>query len=72
MLTLNSFQESYERARTILRTHQKEHKMLAECLMKYETLDAEDIKAIMTGKVDPDKEPNTTKEPKSEPLSPLP
>lgn len=46
--------------------------MLAECLMKYETLDAEDIKAIMTGKVDPDKEPNTTKEPKTEPLSPLP
>ncbi|XP_075224249.1 ATP-dependent zinc metalloprotease YME1L isoform X2 [Lycorma delicatula] len=43
-------QESYERAKAILKTHQKEHKMLAEALLKYETLDAEDIKAIMAGK----------------------
>ncbi|GLH05416.1 26S proteasome regulatory subunit 8 [Gryllus bimaculatus] len=42
--------ESYERAKTILRTHQKEHKMLAEALLKYETLDADDIRAIMKGK----------------------
>ncbi|XP_048001896.1 ATP-dependent zinc metalloprotease YME1L isoform X3 [Leguminivora glycinivorella] len=41
--------ESYERAKTILRTHAKEHKALAEALLKYETLDAEDIKAIMNG-----------------------
>lgn len=39
--------ESYERAKNILRKHAKEHKALAEALLKYETLDAEDIKAIM-------------------------
>lgn len=42
--------ESYERARHILKVHAKEHKALAEALMKYETLDAEDIKAIMADK----------------------
>ncbi|XP_045508266.1 ATP-dependent zinc metalloprotease YME1L isoform X2 [Colias croceus] len=41
--------ESYERAKAILRTHAKEHKALAEALLKYETLDAEDIKAITNG-----------------------
>ncbi|XP_037943695.1 ATP-dependent zinc metalloprotease YME1L isoform X2 [Teleopsis dalmanni] len=39
--------ESYERAKLILKRHTKEHKALAEALLKYETLDAEDIKAIM-------------------------
>lgn len=43
--------ESYERAKQILRTHAKEHKALSEALMKYETLDADDIKAIVTDKV---------------------
>lgn len=33
----------------ILKTHAKEHKALAEALLKYETLDAEDIKSIMGG-----------------------
>jgi ATP-dependent metalloprotease len=42
--------ESYDRAKHILKAHAKEHKALAEALMKYETLDAEDIKAIMTEK----------------------
>ncbi|XP_052742800.1 ATP-dependent zinc metalloprotease YME1L isoform X2 [Bicyclus anynana] len=41
--------ESYERAKAILRTHAKEHKALSDALLKYETLDAEDIKAIMNG-----------------------
>ncbi|XKL64146.1 hypothetical protein PGB90_004232 [Kerria lacca] len=39
--------DSYERAKTILKTHAKEHKQLAEALLKYETLEADDIKAIM-------------------------
>lgn len=39
--------DSYERAKNVLKTHQKELKALAEALLKYETLDAEDIKAIM-------------------------
>ncbi|XP_050510032.1 ATP-dependent zinc metalloprotease YME1L [Diabrotica virgifera virgifera] len=42
--------ESYERAKQILKVHSKEHKALAEALLKYETLDAEDIKAIMSEK----------------------
>lgn len=42
--------ESYDRARLILKTHAKEHKALAEALLKYETLDADDIKAIMSDK----------------------
>ncbi|XP_039284475.1 ATP-dependent zinc metalloprotease YME1L [Nilaparvata lugens] len=42
--------ESYERAKSILKIHAKEHKMLAEALLKYETLDAEEITAIMQGK----------------------
>lgn len=42
--------ESYDRAKHILKTHAKEHKALAEALLKYETLDAEDIKAIMADK----------------------
>lgn len=41
--------ESYDRAKAILKTHSKEHKALAEALLKYETLDAEDIKAILAG-----------------------
>lgn len=41
--------ESYERAMSILKTHSKEHKALAEALIKYETLDAEDVKSILNG-----------------------
>lgn len=44
-------QESYDRAKSILKTHAKEHKALADALLKYETLDAEDVKAILAGQV---------------------
>jgi len=30
-----------------LNVHHKEHKLLAEALLKYETLDAEDVKALL-------------------------
>ncbi|XP_026818423.1 ATP-dependent zinc metalloprotease YME1 homolog isoform X3 [Rhopalosiphum maidis] len=43
-------QESYERAKSILNVHHKEHKLLAEALLKYETLDAEDVKALLSKK----------------------
>lgn len=39
-------QESYERAKAILKAHAKEHKQLAEALLQYETLDADDVAAI--------------------------
>lgn len=42
-------QESYERAKCILKTHAREHKALADALLKYETLDVEDVKAILCG-----------------------
>ncbi|KAL6439837.1 hypothetical protein ACFW04_004099 [Cataglyphis niger] len=42
-------QESYERAKSILKTHAKEHKQLAEALLQYETLDADDVAAIVNG-----------------------
>lgn len=42
-------QESYERAKSVLKAHAKEHKLLAEALVKYETLDADDIRAILKG-----------------------
>lgn len=47
--------ESYERAKTILKTRAKEHKALAEALIKYETLDADDIKTILAGDKKSDK-----------------
>lgn len=40
--------ESYERAKNILRTHSKEHKLIAEALLKYETLDANDVKELLS------------------------
>ncbi|XP_072755645.1 ATP-dependent zinc metalloprotease YME1L isoform X1 [Anoplolepis gracilipes] len=40
-------QESFERAKSILKTHAKEHKQLAEALLQYETLDADDVAAIV-------------------------
>ncbi|XP_060855852.1 ATP-dependent zinc metalloprotease YME1L isoform X1 [Metopolophium dirhodum] len=43
-------QESYERAKSILNVHHKEHKLLAEALLKYETLDADDVKALLSKK----------------------
>lgn len=53
-ITKSSFifvlQESFERAKAILKTHAKEHKQLAEALLQYETLDADDVAAIANGK----------------------
>ncbi|XP_074107290.1 ATP-dependent zinc metalloprotease YME1L isoform X1 [Cotesia typhae] len=43
-------QESYDRAKSILKTHAKEHKLLAEALLKYETLDAEEVKDLLNEK----------------------
>jgi hypothetical protein len=42
-------QESYDRAKSILKLHHKELKALAEALIMYETLDADDVKAILKG-----------------------
>lgn len=44
------FQDSYERAKHILKTHAKEHKNLAEALLTYETLDAKEIQIVLEGK----------------------
>ncbi|KAK7945054.1 hypothetical protein WMY93_000782 [Mugilogobius chulae] len=42
--------ESYERAKTLLKSHTKEHKSLADALLMYETLDAKEIKMVLEGK----------------------
>lgn len=44
--------DSYERAKAILKSHAKEHKQLAEALLKYETLEADDVKAILSPRKD--------------------
>lgn len=43
-------QEAYDRAKHILQTHSVEHRRLAEALLKYETLDLEEIKLVIKGK----------------------
>ncbi|CAL1265789.1 unnamed protein product [Larinioides sclopetarius] len=43
--------ESYERARNILKIHCKEHKLIAEALLKHETLDAVDVKELISDNV---------------------
>ena len=42
--------ESYKRAMVILRAHRTELDLLADALLNYETLDADDIRAIIEGK----------------------
>ncbi|VDI79138.1 ATP-dependent metalloprotease [Mytilus galloprovincialis] len=43
-------QESYDRAKKILTNHSEQHKELAKMLMKYETLNKDEIKLVMDGK----------------------
>ncbi|KAI1289501.1 ATP-dependent zinc metalloprotease YME1 -like protein [Halotydeus destructor] len=43
-------QESYERARNILKTNSRELKLIAEALLSHETLDADEVKQILEGK----------------------
>ncbi|XP_026887513.2 ATP-dependent zinc metalloprotease YME1L1b [Electrophorus electricus] len=42
--------DSYERAKTLLKSRAKEHKSLAEALLRYETLDAKEIQMVLEGK----------------------
>ncbi|CAF0818621.1 unnamed protein product [Rotaria sordida] len=47
-------QESYDRAKVLLKQHAHELKMLAEALLHFETLSANDVKAIIEGqKINP-------------------
>ncbi|KAK2718572.1 hypothetical protein QYM36_005789, partial [Artemia franciscana] len=43
-------QDSYDRAKTILKNHKEELKLLADALLKYETLDFDDVKVILDKK----------------------
>lgn len=43
-------QDSYERAKSLLKTYSKEHKKLADALLTYETLDAKEIQMVLEGK----------------------
>ncbi|XP_032422167.1 ATP-dependent zinc metalloprotease YME1L1-like isoform X1 [Xiphophorus hellerii] len=42
--------DSYERAKSLLKSHAKEHKNLADALLMYETLDAKEIQLVVEGK----------------------
>ncbi|KAK7881503.1 hypothetical protein WMY93_029912 [Mugilogobius chulae] len=42
--------DSYDRAKHILKTYSKEHKTLADALLRYETLDAKEIQMVLEGK----------------------
>ncbi|XP_033841642.1 ATP-dependent zinc metalloprotease YME1L1-like isoform X2 [Periophthalmus magnuspinnatus] len=42
--------DSYNRAKHILKTYSKEHKTLADALLRYETLDAKEIQMVLEGK----------------------
>ncbi len=56
---------NYERATQILKDHSKELEEMTEALMKYETIDAEQIKNIMEGR--PAGEPKDWQEPDDKP-----
>lgn len=45
-----TLQESYDRAKALLKSHTKEHKNLADALLMYETLDAKEIQLVLEGK----------------------
>jgi len=49
----SNLEDSYKRAMNVLTTHKNELHMLAEALLKYETLDADDIKSIIEQKRPP-------------------
>lgn len=42
--------DSYKRAMHLLKSHRKELDLLADALLQYETLDAEEVKAVIEGK----------------------
>jgi len=68
--------ESYQRATALLSAHRKELGLLAEALLKYETLDAEDVKCIVENKRPPTKQapppPGSLVPGLGRPLQPLP
>lgn len=43
-------QDSYDRAKSLLKKYSNEHKKLADALLTYETLDAKEIKMVLEGK----------------------
>lgn len=43
-------QDSYDRAKSILKKYSEEHKKLADALLRYETLDAKEIQMVLEGK----------------------
>lgn len=42
--------ESYERAKALLKQHSHELKTLAEALLHFETLSADEVKAVLEGR----------------------
>ena len=44
------WQESYDRAKAVLKAHNAEFHALAKALLEHETLDADEIKTILEGR----------------------
>ena len=49
-LSSYSIQDSYARAKSLLKTYSEEHKKLADALLAHETLDAKEIKMLLGDK----------------------
>ncbi|KAA0200477.1 ATP dependent zinc metalloprotease YME1, partial [Fasciolopsis buskii] len=49
--------ESLARTRSVLSSHSKQHKTLAEALLHFETLTKDEVNAVLTGKMKPPKNP---------------
>merc|ERR1711974_301839 len=64
--------ESYKRATNLLTKHKKELILLAEALLKYETLDAEDVRCIVEQKPPSSGGTSVPAAPGRRPLPPLP
>lgn len=62
--------ESYNRAVDVLKAHSDAHRRLAEALLKYETLDKEDIEAVINNK--PITRSPNAKPKESPPVKPIP
>lgn len=55
-------QESYDRTKVLLLAHKNELQLLADALVRYETLDADEVKLVIEGKDPRDPKSHTDKE----------
>ncbi|VDQ03240.1 unnamed protein product [Trichobilharzia regenti] len=64
--------ESLTRVRNLLSSHSKQHKLLAEALLHFETLTKDEVVAVLAGKMKPPKNSPQTSPPSPPPPSSSP